>query len=200
MEEKRGNPRSCQLEEGATHTGEAERHIERELPSEGKLAVRGGTPRPSIAREKPLFDGEFAPPEEKLKAPARFKPEQKTLFEVKKLRRADFRAQGLRRFDNVNTWLMKVQPFMEKGYIIEYGHEGGRNGWARVLKIKKPGKGRLISKATVPTFTKTEPVQGELLGEPVEDDPPAGDHLTAKTLDGRGGIFERDNTRRRFRC
>jgi hypothetical protein len=128
-----------------------------------------------MARQKPLFGGEFAPREEQTEAPVRPKPEQKSLFEFKKFSRSDFRVQGLRRFDNVNTWLTKVQPFVEKGYVIEYAHEGGRNGWARVVKIKKPGKGRLISKAAAPTFMKRGPLQGELLGEPGEIDASAGD-------------------------
>lgn len=118
-----------------------------------------------MIRIKPLFDGEFAPPEEKPKTRARPKPGQKSLFEVKRFRRADFLAQGLNKFDNVNTWLMKVQPFVEKGYVIEYGHQGGRNGWARVAEIKKRRRGRLISKATAPTLVKPEPVQGELPGD-----------------------------------
>jgi hypothetical protein len=132
---------------------------------EEKLAVPEGIPQASIARQKPLFDGEFAPPEEKPEPPARPKPEQKSLFEIKKFSRSDFRAQGLKGFDNVNTWLTKVQPFIEKGYVIEYGHEGGRNGWARVVKIRKPGKGRLISKATAPTLVNPENGQWELPGE-----------------------------------
>ena len=118
-----------------------------------------------MTRIKPLFDGEFAPPEVKPKAHPRPKPKQKSLFKVKRLRRAHFLAQGLNRFDNVNTWLTKVQPFVEKGYVIEYGHEAGRNGWARVAEIKKRRRGWLISKATAPTFVKLEPVQGELPGD-----------------------------------
>jgi hypothetical protein len=152
--------------------------------AEGRLPVPEGEPRPSIARQKPLFGGEFAPPEEKAEPTARPKPEQKSLFEVKKFSRSDFRVQGLKGFDNVNTWLTKVQPFIEKGYVIEYGHEGGRNGWARVVKIKKPGKGRLISKAAAPTFMKPEPVQGRLLGEPEYHDPPAAEGMDKTTKNG----------------
>lgn len=117
---------------------------------------------PPLFREQPLFGGEFAPPEEKPKARARTKPKQKSLFKVKRLRRAHFLAQGLDRFDNVNTWLTRVQPFVERGYVIEYGHEAGRNGWARVAEIKKRRRGRLISNATAPDFVKSEPIQGEL--------------------------------------
>ena len=141
----------------------------------GHLAVAGGEPRSSMARQKPLFGGEFAPREEQTDAPVRPRPGQKSLFESQKFSRSDFRVQGLKGFDDINTWLTKVQPFVEKGYVIEYAHEGGRNGWARVVKIKKPGKGRLISKATAPNFMKREPLQGELIGEPGEFDASAGD-------------------------
>jgi hypothetical protein len=151
---------------------------------EEKLAVPEGTPQASLARQKPLFDGEFAPPEEKPEPPARPKPEQKSLFEIKKFSRSDFRAQGLKGFDNVNTWLTKVRPFIEKGYVIEYGHEGGRNGWARVVKNRKPGKGRLISKATAPNFMKPEPVQGRLPGEPEAHDHPADDGVDKTAKNG----------------
>jgi len=141
----------------------------------GRLAAAAGEHRPSLVRQKPLFGGEFAPPEEKPVTPARPKPEQKSLFEVRKFSRSDFRAHGLKGFDNVNIWLTKVQPFVEKGYVIEYGHEGGRNGWSKVVTIKKPGRGRLISKAAAPTFMKREPAQGELPGALGEDNASAGD-------------------------
>ena len=135
----------------------------------GRLAAAGEEHRPSLVRQKPLFGGEFAPPEEKPEPLARPKPGQKSLFEVRKFSRSDFRAQGLKGFDDVNIWLTKVQPFVEKGYVIEYGHEAGRNGWARVVKIKNPGRGRLISKAAAPTFMKRESAQGQLPGALGED-------------------------------
>jgi hypothetical protein len=196
MDDNRGKPGFSQPEEGVENERQGPRRIAGDVPGampqvkretnnndfrpgtaqpggsdpvrsgKGHLAVPKGTPRPSIARQKPLFDDEFAPPEEKPESLSRPKPEQKSLFGVKKFSRSDFRAQGLKGFDNVNTWLTKVQPFVEKGYVIEYGHKGGRNGWARVVKIKKPGKGRLISKAAAPTFVKPEPLQGKLPGEP----------------------------------
>jgi hypothetical protein len=120
-----------------------------------------------MTREVPLFVGEFAPPEEKPKARVRAKLRQRSLFRAKKLRRGDFPAFGLNRFDNINAWLTKVQRFVERGYVIEYGHQGGRDGWARVVDVRKHGRGGLISKAIAPTFAKPEPVQGELPGEPI---------------------------------
>ncbi len=121
---------------------------------------------PPLFREQPLFGGEFAPPEVNPKARVRPKPAQRSLVKAKRLRRAHFLAQGLNRFDNVNTWLPRVQPFVERGYVIEYGHEAGRNGWARVADIKKRKRGRLISNAKAPDFVKSEPLQAELLAEP----------------------------------
>ncbi len=122
-----------------------------------------------MIRIKPLFDGDFAPPEEKPKARARPKPRQRTLFRARKLRRGDFLAFGLNKFDNVNAWLAKVQRFVEKGYVIEYGHHGGKDGWSRVIEVRKRRRGGLISRAMAPTFARVEPVQGELPGAGGQD-------------------------------
>lgn len=120
----------------------------------------------SLWREQPLFAGDFAPPDEKPKVRARIKPRQKSLFRARRLRHGDFLAYGLNKFDNVNAWLTKVQRFVEKGYVIEYGHHGGRDGWARVIEVRKRRRGGLISKAIAPTFVKPEPHQGELPAAP----------------------------------
>jgi len=119
----------------------------------------------SACREVPLFEGEFAPPEEKTRARRRPRPRPRSLFRAKRLGRGDFLAFGLDAFNNVNAWLTKVQRFVEKGYTIEYGHRGGKDGWARVVAVTKGKRGRLISKAIAPTFAKSEPVQGALPGE-----------------------------------
>ena len=116
-------------------------------------------------RDVPLFGGEFAPPEEKPRTCARPKSRPRSLFRARRLGRGDFQSFGLHEFDNVNAWLTKVQRFVEKGYVIEYGHRGGKDGWARVVEVRKRQRGRLISKAIAPTFARPEPVQGALPGE-----------------------------------
>jgi len=55
-----------------------------------------------------------------------------------------FDSRGLGSFKDINVWRKQVQPFVEQGYLIEYGHEGGTKGWARLAGNVGPGKGRLI--------------------------------------------------------
>lgn len=58
--------------------------------------------------------------------------------------------RGIRTFKDINTFLPKVQPLIERGYVIEYAHEAGTRGWAKIVGKKPPGEGRLISKSKPP--------------------------------------------------
>lgn len=111
-------------------------------------------PAGEAKEQRPLFGGEFAPLAEKAAPEPQPKAEQGELFETPKPERSEFDKLGLSKFGDINSWIEKAQPLVEKGYVIEYGHTGGTDGWARVVEVKKPGEGRLISKAKAPDLAK----------------------------------------------
>jgi len=101
----------------------------------------------AIKKQLALFGGEFAPPEEPAKV-LKAKPiEEPVLIEIPKRDKSIFDSRGLGTFKDINVWRKQVQPFVDQGYLVEYGHEAGAKGWARLAGNLGPGKGRLIPKA-----------------------------------------------------
>lgn len=124
-----------------------------------------------------LFGKEVRPEEPKITKPVKegqpvterlFKPEEKVPKDIvsKLVQPAGFDQRGLASFSNVNKFLEKVNPAVEKGYVIEYGHTAGKDGWARVVDKKPPGQGKITSKGVKPPkFGEVAPVQLKLTKE-----------------------------------
>jgi len=86
------------------------------------------------------------------------KTEQEELFEMVK-----GEAKPPLKFKDINKWRKEIQPWVEKGYVVEYG-----DGWARVVEQNEPGKGKLISKAKAPEFGVEKEVQLGISDEATE--------------------------------
>lgn len=61
-----------------------------------------------------------------------------------------FNKRGTMRFANLNKWAENIQPLVEDGWVIEYGHRMGANGWARIIEKRDPGQGQRISAGALP--------------------------------------------------
>lgn len=133
-----------------------------------------------IEEPKDLFGRETA----ELKPEAKPKPIQETLFEEPTPRERKypppFDDRGLSRFDDINSWRKKVQPLIDEGYVIQYGHEAGAKGWGKIADKLEAGKGKLArSSVKVPEFGE-EKVQPTIVEEPLIKEKPEG--LEAKQL------------------
>lgn len=91
------------------------------------------------------------------------KAEQKKLVEVERPERkypVGFDERGMTTFRDLNKWRYMIQSELDDGWVIEYGHKLGRQGWGRIVSKREPGKGELIpAKTTKEEALKKKPVQ-----------------------------------------
>jgi len=89
--------------------------------------------------------------------------EEKKLVEVEKPERkfpVGFDARGMTTFADLNKWRYMIQSEVDDGWVIEYGHKLGKQGWGRIIDKKEPGKGALVpAKIPKEEALKKEPFQ-----------------------------------------
>jgi len=82
------------------------------------------------------------------KKPEKVRIEQPKLFEMEEREGKypkPFDNRGLAKFSDVNKFRKAVQPALDEGYLVEYGHKAGAEGWAKIKDKREPGKGKLMS-------------------------------------------------------
>jgi len=105
------------------------------------------------------------------KQPKKIKIDQPKLFEMEERPGkypAPFDNRGLAKFSDVNKFRKAVQPALDEGHLVEYGHKAGAEGWAKITGKRDPGKGKLMSVGV------KRPEMGELREKPAPtlEEPP----------------------------
>jgi hypothetical protein len=128
-------------------TGEHKYSITPNLRHVKNIQPEKPAPEKAPVEEKPFSLAQEAENKPKPKAP---EVKQEKLFTepVEKKYPAGFDNRGIRKWRDIQTFRKEVQPVLNEGYVVEYGHDKGRDVWARITEKKEPGEGALVRSKT----------------------------------------------------